>query len=177
MPIAVALFIRVLSFNHIYKRFSKKPFNFNKISCVLCKRFTMSLCPEWGPLLFRASAPLDCVVRGVHSAEIRTSLKLCHQCKKRRIVFLVMRTGGLRNLCTFLLFENENGGDCFINPPNLKRKYFVIGSKEAQHWEIKSALFSASTQQNTAEQEQQIWAMATLNTHCHCTKHASNVWP
>ena len=74
-----------------------------------------------------------CVVRGVHSAEIRTSLKLCHQCKKRRIVFLVMRTGGLRNLCTFLLFENENGGDCFINPPNLKRKYFVIGSKEAQH--------------------------------------------
>ena len=75
-----------------------------------------------------------------------------------------MRTGGLRNLCTFLLFENENGGDCFINPTNLKRKYFVIGSKEAQHWEIKSALFLASTQQNTAEQEQQIWAMATLNT-------------
>ena len=54
------------------------------------------------------------------------------------------------------------GGDCFINPTNLKRKYFVIGSKEAQHWEIKSALFLASTQQNTAEQEQQIWAMATM---------------
>ena len=69
----------------------------------------------------------------------RSLLKLCHQCKKRRMVFLIMRTDAAcwlnaeKSLYISFIWTSRRwgGGLCFSNLPNLKGKIFCYWIKRS----------------------------------------------